>query len=253
MHKTNGMYGAATLHNGKLYFYNESPIIIDARNGKILYQGPTTRETGGVWHAGVTIAGNIGVSGVSWRYGLKGFDLNSGKILWTRRQDRDFTYLDAAPVSCDGKIYFKARKKLFILDPANGNVIKEAPKPAGMETPSIPVVTEKYLIFGSVDGIYAYDKKTLAKVWYFKPGRSLIPSTAYSRSGIEAVASPTVVGNTVICGALDGKLYLLDADSGNVRQSIQLDSQIMAQCAVSGNCITAVSMNGNVYTFTVKK
>ena len=150
---------------GKLYFYNEAPIIMDVRNGKILYQGKTTRETGGVWHAGVTVAGKTGVSGVSWRYGLKGFDLESGKILWTRAQGRDFTYLDAAPVYCGGRIYFKGRKKFFIIDLANGNIIKEADKPAGMETPSIPVVTEKAVIFGSCDGFYAYDKQTLKKIW----------------------------------------------------------------------------------------
>ena len=250
--KTNGMYGAAIVSNGKLYFYNEAPVIIDVRNGKILHQGKTTCETGGVWHAGVTVAGKIGVSGVSWRYGLKGFDLVSGKILWTRAQGRDFTYLDAAPVYCDGKIYFKARRKLFILDPADGKVIKEAVKPAGMETPSIPVVTEKAVIFGSCDGFYAYDKQTLKKIWGVKPGYAIVPSTAYSRGATEVAASCVVVGNTVICGAHDGKLYLLDVRSGKVLQKIQLDSQIMAQCAVSGNTVVAVSMNGKIYTFTAK-
>ena len=139
-----------------------------------------------------------------------------------------------------------------LLKSRTSNIIKEADKPAGMETPSIPVVTENAVIFGSCDGFYAYDKKTLKKIWGVKPGYAIIPSTAYSRGATEVAASPVVVGNTVICGAHDGKLYLLDVNSGKVLQKIQLDSQIMAQCAVSGNTVAAVSMNGNIYTFTSK-
>ena len=113
-------------------------------------------------------------------------------------------------------------------------------------------MTEKSVIFGSCDGFYAYDKQTLKKIWGVKPGYAIVPSTAYSRGATEVAASCVVVGNTVICGAHDGKLYLLDVRSGKVLQKIQLDSQIMAQCAVSGNTVVAVSMNGKIYTFTAK-
>ena len=52
------------------------------------------------------------------------------------------------------------------------------------------------------------------KVWSYKVGRSLIPATGYCRSGYEVTANPIVVGNTIIVGALDGKLYLLDLTTG---------------------------------------
>ena len=250
VNKTNGMYGSLTLFNHKLYLYNENPIIIDCKTGKIIYQGKSTYESGGVWHGGVTIADTIGVSGVNWRYGLKGFDLTTGKILWSLSKNRDFTYLDAGPTFYDGKLYFKGRKKLFVINPKFGKIINETDKNVIMETPSRPVVTQKYIILGSIDGIHAYNRNSLTKVWSYKPGRSLIPSTGYCRSGYEVTASPLVVGNTVICGALDGKLYLLDLDTGKKIQEIQLDSQIMAQCALLGNACVVTTLNGNIYMFT---
>ena len=251
--KTNGMYGAPVIDNGTLLLYNEAPVLIDCATGKIKYQGPTTRETGGVWTGGVAVSGNIGISGVSWRYGLKGFDTATGKILWNLRRGRDFTYLDASPVIAGGEMYFKGRKIFFVIDPATGKILRETAKPAGMETASAPAVAEKIIVFGSPDGLHALDRETLKESWHFKPGKALIPATPYHRRGYpEVSASPVIAGGTVICGALDGKLYVLDLTSGKVLWQAQLDSQIMARTAVSGNAVAAVTMKGLVYLFTSK-
>ena len=77
--------------------------------------------------------------------------------------NRDFTYLDAAPTFYEGKIYFKGRKKLFVIDHKIGKILKEVNKKAIMETPSWPYVNSKLIIFGSTDGIYAIDRISLKK------------------------------------------------------------------------------------------
>ena len=119
-----------------------------------------------------------------------------------------------------------------------------------METPSRPYVNSKLIIFGSTDGIYAFDRISLKKVWSYKVGRSLIPATGYCRSGYEVTANPIVVGNTIIVGALDGKLYLLDLTTGKKIQDIQLDFSIMASCALAGNACAVTTLNGNIYMLT---
>ena len=130
---------------------------------------------------------------------------------------------------------------------------EETEKPAGMETASAPAVAEKIIVFGSPDGLHALDRETLEKLWHFKPGKALIPSTPYHRRGYpEVSATPVIAGDKVICGALDGKLYVLELTSGKVLWQAQLDSQIMAQAAVSGNAVVVVTLKGSVYLFTSK-
>jgi outer membrane protein assembly factor BamB/adenine/guanine phosphoribosyltransferase-like PRPP-binding protein len=79
---------------------------------------------------------------------------------------------------------------------------------------SAPVADEKYVYFGSDDGIFrALDQRSGEVVWEFKIG----PYPA----GKAILSTPALHGETVYFGAYDGNTYALDANTGAKKWSYE--------------------------------
>jgi len=69
----------------------------------------------------------------------------------------------------------------------------------------------------------------------------------------KADSSPVVAGNHVYCGSHDGRLYVLELDSGKELQRIQLDGPVDASPAVSNGQLVIGTTKGTVYCFGAAK
>jgi outer membrane protein assembly factor BamB len=64
--------------------------------------------------------------------------------------------------------------------------------------------------------------------------------------------SPVVVGNKVIIGSMDGKLYQIDVRTGRVITQYEIGASISSTCAVSNGWIFVGCEDGSVYAFSTR-
>ncbi|MBQ9501810.1 MAG: PQQ-binding-like beta-propeller repeat protein [Lentisphaeria bacterium] len=255
--KSDGLYGPATLHEGRLWVGGDHLTELDPATGRILREDDKLNH-GSPCHAGAVIADGKIFSSENWRQGVYAHDLASGRRLWrTGRDNGAYTFLDSGPAFADGKLYQKTRTSLRILDPATGKCevkydLKRKRPP--MESFSMPLVADGKVFFGTALGLFACDAKTLAPLWTFKPGKEMISSIPYSWNELPAVHSSCAwADGKVIFGGGDGFLYVLSASDGKVLYSLDLGASVYSSPAVSGNTVVIAAADGTVYAFTGTK
>jgi eukaryotic-like serine/threonine-protein kinase len=122
------------------------------------------------------------------------------------------------------------RESVVALDPATGEVLWEegrTPGPAG-----VPAIAGNLVLFASSDGalgqIVARDVRDGALEWQTVLGSA-------------APAGPTVTGDTVVVGTLEGEVVALDLKSGLVRWRFETAGALSGAPAVDGELASAAS------------
>ena len=110
-------------------------------------------------------------------------------------------------------------------------------------------VTADLLIVGSArNGVYALDKVTGNTKWHFDGvGEGLVSMAPYGGRvrGIEAPL--TVSGGELFVPALDGNIYVLDLESGELKEKISAGAPMLeAPTQITADAITIRTVNGPV-------
>lgn len=222
--------------------------VLDTKTGRLIWRNKDWNQNQG---ASSTIAANqdVVVSSAQWS-ALYANDVNTGKMLWSR-SDSGLRFRAASPALIGGLIYITSEKSFFILDAKTGRTIVRKDLPCNLETTSTPVVTDKYIIFGTADkGLMALDSQTLELKWNFQTQPSLVYTCPYTRPNAAAVeTSPVVCGDTVYAACSDGTLYGVDINTGRKVWSFTSGAPMLSTVAVSGNALVASDYGGNVYLF----
>ena len=182
------------------------------------------------------------------------------------------------PVVAQGKVYIGCSDgKVYALNAAT--LKKEWEFPTGNKIWSTPAIDNGTLYIGSFDKkIYALDAATGEKKWEFETQGAITStpvvynSTVYIgsfdkylyavdtidgslvwKSKVEADnwfwAKPVICNNTVYAPCLDGKVYVLNAETGDeVVNAIDLASPISSSPALINDSIIVASENGQVWT-----
>lgn len=224
---------------------------IDARTGKQIWlnkgwgRGEGTTET---W----TVGRDNLISGAQWS-ALYANDLRTGKTIW--RNDRDgIRFRASSPSSHGSLLYILSSDSFFILDEETGRVIVRKKLDSAVDVTSTPLLTDKEIIFGTIDGgVIALDNQTLEKKWQFKTAPALVYTASYTRYPVNTVeTSPILSGNVVYVAASDGCLYGLDPHTGKEVWKHNFGAPLFATPAVSGNSLIVTDFGGNVHLFTGK-
>lgn len=116
------------------------------------------------------------------------------------------------PTYADGKLYLISTDgKLEALDAATGNTIWE------------------------------HSTSTRGGIWPFR----------HDKSGTDAryAGGPTVSGNLLVVGTLDGHVYAYDAATGKQLWSAEVDDEVISPPAIDAGTVFARTNSGNVYAF----
>ena len=108
---------------------------------------------------------------------------------------------------------------------------------------SSPAVVGKTVYFAGGNRVYAVSSDSGALKWQFPVDQPLSTLIA---------SSPAVVDNVVYCGALDGKLYALNADSGKQMWAFDTRSTIGSSPTVQDGVIYFGSGDGRVWAIDAK-
>ncbi len=148
----------------------------------------------------------------------------------------------SSPTLVNGVCYFGCLdSNIYAIDASTGSM--KWTFQTGYQVKSTVAVVNGKLFTGADDGnIYCLDANTGSKLWETPAGGITISPLGI---GLEAPvrSSPMVVGNKVYVGSLDGNLYCLDTNSGNVLWKYQTGGQILATPSIVDNAVYVASCN----------
>ncbi|MCW4015767.1 MAG: PQQ-binding-like beta-propeller repeat protein [Candidatus Bathyarchaeota archaeon] len=152
----------------------------------------------------------------------------------------------SSPAIVDGKVYIGSYdKNWYCLDARTGAKIWNFTSEYRIR--SSPAVANGKVYTGADDGyVYCLDADTGQKIWEAPtPGYWIHILTGTT---VEYRGSPIVVGNNVYVGALDGKIYCLNANTGNIIWSLQTTGAIISTPThIAGDGLYFTSVDGYVY------
>ena len=134
--------------------------------------------------------------------------------------------------------------KLYALSRSNG--VLEWSFVSGGKVDSSPAVVNGIVYVGSHDGIvYALNASTGLLGYDWELHHSLIWS--YNTGSMVMLSSPAVADGMVCVGALDGKVYALDASTGAFKWSYQTGYTIASSPAVANGMVYIGSEDNKTY------
>ena len=134
-------------------------------------------------------------------------------LRWKFKTDGPVT---SSPAVVDGKVYIGSHdKNLYCLDAYTGQLIWKFL--TGYKVLSSPAVVNGKVYTGADDGyVYCLNATTGAKLWSKRILGESVSLDFIFMPTFQPRSSPLVVGNRVYVGAIDGKMYCLDANNGNI-------------------------------------
>ena len=152
----------------------------------------------------------------------------------------------SSPVVVQGKVYIGSDDhNWYCLDASSGTKIWSFP--TGYYIRSTAAVVNGKVYTGTDDGfIYCLDANTGSQLWKTPAPGEVLPIMTGTYP--EWRSSPTLAGGKVYVGSVDGKLYCLNANSGNIDWTIQTTGAILSTPTyIDGDGVYFASVDGFVY------
>ena len=233
----------------------------------------TSDITGSGFLSGVSDGELFVVAGGSRLWAI---ETDSGDLRWSKKFSRLFP-VEMVPVIADGKVLFGSKNCVFYaLDKINGTEVwtYEGDRAFGWTD---PVVAYGKVFVGDRGGVInALDLRTGVRLWSRKsgavglstpgiaPGSILVgfhrivvpyqektgeddPRKRTFRSGINPFGSPTIVGDTLFFGNLDGHLYAFDYETEKLRWAFETGPRMQVHDFVYHEGILLVSTMEGIY------
>jgi len=152
----------------------------------------------------------------------------------------------SSPAVVDGRVYIGSHdQNLYCLDAYTGSLIWKFP--TEFRVMSSPAVVGGRVYTGADDGyIYCLDAKTGEQKWKVNLYGGNVPPILFMAIW-QARSSPVVIGDRLWVGALDGKVYCLNTQNGNVVWTYQTGGPIGGSPTVSGGVVYIASTDRYVY------
>jgi len=168
-------------------------------------------------------------------YGLFAFDPATGQELWRVLAD---DLILAAPVYADGIVYFGTSSgRVYAVDTATHNVKPDwSFKAEEAIWGSLLVVGDRVYVPAMDHYLYCLDAKTGQEIWKFKAGGSL-------------AARPSPNDGTLYQGAFDGRVYAVEAGSGQQVSGFDFKAEnwIWSEVLVAEERLYVSSLDGKLY------
>jgi len=217
-------------YNGAIYFGSGDSSIycLNADNGKKIW----SYKTHGIVHSSPAIYNNLIICG-SWDSRIYAFNAGNGELVWQFQTGIDsvnncFVGIQASPAISDGIVYCGSRDAfLYALDAKSGRSVWAKQDPYLSWLPSSVAIKGQFLYSGSSDAVrfYIFDRSNGEIVSEY-------------RTGIYTFSSPTISGQSVYIGSMNGKLYNFDIRTGLPRWVFSTDASLNSlYFAKNGNFI----------------
>lgn len=127
----------------------------------------------------------------------------------------------------------------------NGNV-GDGPGQSGV--PMVPAVADGRLYAADIDGnLSAYDAATGKRLWNVHSGKRSGMYWRRTDTSVRWSGGPSVAGDLVVVGGLDGQVAAYSAADGAERWVVDVSSEVIAPPAISGDLVVVRSNDGRLY------
>jgi outer membrane protein assembly factor BamB len=204
-----------TIANGKVYFGGGDGNVyaVDAQNGTLIWKFSTKD----VVHSSPAVVNNVVYIG-SWDSYLYAIDSETGQEKWSFKSGEDNTIhnqvgFQSSPAVVDGTVYVGCRDAhVYAIDAATGHKKWDYPTNKSWVV-GTPAVRDGLVYVGTSDSsrFMALDAKTGRLRFNFKAGGYIFSSAA-------------LAGDLAYVGAQNGRLYAIEAKTGNLAWEFQTES-----------------------------
>jgi len=110
-----------------------------------------------------------------------------------------------------------------------------------------PVIADGKLYAAGVDGtVAALDAQTGRTLWQKRLGSKQGFIFHHGKNSLEWAGGPSVAGDLLVVGSLDGIVQALDAGTGNERWVVQLSSEVICAPAISDGIVVVRTNDGRL-------
>ena len=183
---------------------------------------------------------------------LAGVDLEKGKSLWDNK-DEDIRFRSSTPIPIQGDTMLVADDDaIMLVDSNSGEIIsKTIFEEYSFSSSAQPAYRDGVAyIPTSNEGLVAFDVSNEKVLWNFKTKESILFTAPYKGKGSRTVeSSPILDGDSLIFGANDGFIYIVDINTGKEIKRLNAGSAVLGKVAVTEDKIYAGAFNGYIVCF----
>ncbi|HUH48150.1 MAG TPA: PQQ-binding-like beta-propeller repeat protein, partial [Arenibacter sp.] len=228
--------------------FSESLSALEVDSGKVLWRNTAWRGGEGTTPT-MTIAGDMLIASSHWG-AIYAQNRHTGELVWSRGDD-GLRFRDGVVSYRDDYLWVAERDKVFKLDLKTGETVHSIT--TGMEhtgTSAPIVLKDKVIVAGSHPGIASFDLETGRKLWQFEVDPALFYTPSYFQDQQQSLEStPILVGENLIFGAMDGKVYVINANTGSLIWDTKLGAPILTSVAINSEGFFIGDFAGNIYFF----
>ncbi|GGW45857.1 outer membrane protein assembly factor BamB family protein [Arenibacter certesii] len=236
--------------DGKIVYtgFSESLSALDVNTGKVLWRN-TAWSGGEGTTPTMTIADDVIIASRHWG-AIYAHNRFTGELLWSR-SDEGLRFRDGVLSYKDKSLWVAEQDKFHQLDLKTGKTVHSFITGMQHTGTSAPIVLQdKAILSGSHPGIASFDLKTGNKNWEFQVDPALFYTPSYFSDQQQSVeTTPILVGENLIFGAMDGKIYVLRADTGQLVWKTSLGAPVITSAAIIKKGFFICDFAGNIYFF----
>ncbi|NKI27589.1 PQQ-binding-like beta-propeller repeat protein [Arenibacter sp. 6A1] len=236
--------------DGKIVYtgYSDSLSAIEVNTGRVLWQNKAWKGGEGTTPT-MTIADNVLLASRHWG-AIYAHDRFTGELLWSRNDD-GLRFRDGVLSYKDKYLWVAEQDKLHQLDLKTGKTVHSFITGMQHTGTSAPIVLQdRVIISGSHPGVASFDLKTGKKQWEFQVDPALFYTPSYFSDQQQSLeTTPILVGENLIFGAMDGKVYVVNAVTGSLVWKTALGAPLITSAAISADGFFICDFAGNIYFF----
>ncbi len=243
--------------DGQLVYtgFGKSLSALDVVSGDVLWKNEDWEGGEGATPT-MTIADDVLITSSQWR-AIYAHNRYTGKLIWSKNDD-GLRFRDGVLNYRDGSLWVTGKGTdkavpgiLHQLELKTGKTIQTYETGMQQGGTSAPVILkDRFIVAGSHPGVAAFSRETGKQLWLFEMEPALLYTPSYYADRQQSIEStPLLIGNKLVFGAMDGRVYALDAISGKLLWKTELGSPVVTSAAVDGKRFFICDFAGNIYCY----
>lgn len=200
------------------------------------------------------VAGNKLIVGSHWD-ALVAVDKTTGKKLW-ENDDKTLRFRSSTPIVLNEKELLVADSSaIMIVNLENGKIISKTEVEEYVFSSSAqPLILDNIAYIATAkNGFIAFDLSSKTVKWVAEVKPAIVYTAPYVGKEAQTVeSSPVLLGEDIMFGASDGYIYVVNRDTGEIKQTYQTGAPVLGSVAIYEDTIIASDFMGRVSAFKKK-
>lgn len=232
--------------------FGKSLMALDAKSGAVKWVNKAWQGGEGSTPS-MVVSQDLLIASSNWR-ALYAHNKETGELVWSRK-DAGLRFRDGTVRAFKQSLWVAQDSAgvglLRALDRQSGKTIQSFPTGISNRSTSAPVfVDDKMIVAGSHPGIIAMDRDGKL-IWKTEVEPAMFYTPQYYSDRQRTIeATPLVIDQSLIFGAMDGYLYRVNIATGYIEQKVFLGAPILGSAAKTEDGFVVTDFAGNVYSFS---